>query len=74
MADDFLICSFMGRCQLLYISFKKSLGSLEEKGEKLNAADPKVCSSFLDGACQHPSSVFDNSIHWWTSQMLVLML
>lgn len=32
--------------QLLYISLEKSLGSFEEKGEKLQAADPKC--SLLD--------------------------
>jgi hypothetical protein len=46
MAGDFLICSFMHRSQLLYISLEKSLGSFEEKGEKLQAADPKC--SLLD--------------------------
>lgn len=44
IADNFLVCSFMGKPQLLLVCLKKSFMSLEDKGEKLNMADPKVLS------------------------------
>ncbi|XP_062507889.1 WD repeat-containing and planar cell polarity effector protein fritz homolog isoform X2 [Corticium candelabrum] len=41
IADTFLVCSFMGKSQLLFICLKKPISSHEDKFEKLSAADPK---------------------------------